>query len=84
MQFHLAQKKIIGIRPGEKIHEEMISLSDSQNTIELKNYYLLLPSLTKDILTRYKKKFNARLVKKTLHTLVIKIQNFYRSKNLNN
>ena len=42
----------------------MISLSDSQNTIELKNYYLLLPSLTKDILTRYKKKFNARLVKK--------------------
>ncbi len=59
-----SKKKIIGIRPGEKIHEEMISLSDSQNTIELKNYYLLLPSLTKDILTRYKKKFNARLVKK--------------------
>ncbi len=59
-----SKKKIIGIRPGEKIHEEMISLSDSQNTIELKNYYLLLPSLTKDILTRYKKKFNARIVKK--------------------
>ena len=63
----------------------MISLSDSQNTIELKNCYLLLPSLTKDILKKYKKKFNAKLVKKkTLHTLVIKIQNFYRSKNLKN
>ena len=59
-----SKKTIIGIRPGEKIHEEMISLSDSQNTIELKNCYLLLPSLTKDILKKYKKKFNAKLVKK--------------------
>jgi UDP-N-acetylglucosamine 4,6-dehydratase/5-epimerase len=34
--------KIIGIRPGEKIHEEMISVYDSPRTIEKKNYYLIL------------------------------------------
>ena len=30
--------KIVGIRPGEKIHEEMISTSDSQNTLELESF----------------------------------------------
>ncbi len=36
--------KIIGIRPGEKIHEEMITKSDSFSTIDLGNYYAILPS----------------------------------------
>ena len=35
--------KIIGIRPGEKLHEQMISSSDSLNTVELKDYYIILP-----------------------------------------
>ena len=35
---------IIGIRPGEKIHEEMITSSDSFNTIDLGDYYAILPS----------------------------------------
>ena len=38
------EKKIIGIRPGEKIHEEMISESDSLNTYDLGDYYVILPS----------------------------------------
>ena len=38
------EKPIIGIRPGEKIHEEMITESDSVSTIDLGNYYALLPS----------------------------------------
>ncbi|MFY0690141.1 MAG: UDP-N-acetylglucosamine 4,6-dehydratase (inverting) [Cyclobacteriaceae bacterium] len=33
----------VGIRPGEKIHEEMITASDSPNTIELDKYYIILP-----------------------------------------
>ena len=37
--------KIIGIRPGEKLHEEMITLSDSFNSFELKNYYVILPNI---------------------------------------
>ena len=38
------QKKIVGIRPGEKIHEEMITASDSFSTIDLGPYYAILPS----------------------------------------
>ncbi len=65
---------IVGIRPGEKIHEEMISSSDSQNTIELKNFFLILPNLDKKIFSQYKKKFNAKKVEK----------NFVYSSNVNN
>ncbi len=36
--------KIIGIRPGEKLHEEMITTTDSLNTIEFEKYYVVLPS----------------------------------------
>lgn len=35
--------KIIGLRPGEKIHEEMISTSDAVNTIEYKKYFIITP-----------------------------------------
>ena len=38
------QKPIIGIRPGEKIHEEMITASDSFTTVDLGKYYAILPS----------------------------------------
>lgn len=34
---------VIGIRPGEKIHEEMITASDSFNTVDLGPYYAILP-----------------------------------------
>jgi UDP-N-acetylglucosamine 4,6-dehydratase len=37
-------KPITGIRPGEKIHEEMITASDSFSTIDLGDYYAILPS----------------------------------------
>jgi UDP-N-acetylglucosamine 4,6-dehydratase (inverting) len=35
---------VVGIRPGEKLHEEMITSSDSQNTIETENYYVIVPN----------------------------------------
>lgn len=38
-----AEQKIIGIRPGEKIHEEMITASDSFNTVDMGDYYAILP-----------------------------------------
>ena len=38
------EKPITGIRPGEKIHEEMITSSDSFSTIDLGPYYAILPS----------------------------------------
>ena len=36
-------KEFIGLRPGEKIHEEMITSSDSLSTIDMGNYYAILP-----------------------------------------
>ena len=38
--------KDVGIRPGEKLHEEMITETDSLNTIELGRYYAILPSVS--------------------------------------
>lgn len=37
-------QEVVGVRPGEKIHEEMITVSDSLNTIDLGNYYAILPA----------------------------------------
>ena len=36
------KQKVVGIRPGEKVHEEMITTSDSLNTVDLGNYYAIL------------------------------------------
>jgi UDP-N-acetylglucosamine 4,6-dehydratase (inverting) len=38
--------EIIGIRPGEKLHEEMITDTDSLHTIDLGDYYAILPSVS--------------------------------------
>jgi len=40
-----AKHKIIGIRPGEKLHEQMISSEDSYSTYEYLNYYKILPQI---------------------------------------
>ncbi len=40
-----AKHKIIGIRPGEKLHEQMISSEDAPHTYEYKDYYKILPAL---------------------------------------
>jgi UDP-N-acetylglucosamine 4,6-dehydratase len=37
-----AEHRIIGVRPGEKIHEEMITVSDSFNTVDLGKYFAIL------------------------------------------
>jgi UDP-N-acetylglucosamine 4,6-dehydratase len=39
------EKPVIGVRPGEKIHEEMITQSDSPNTLECEKCYIIVPSL---------------------------------------
>ena len=36
----------VGIRPGEKLHEEMITATDALNTIDLGRYYAILPSVS--------------------------------------
>ncbi len=54
--------KVSGIRPGEKIHEEMITSSDSFTTYDLGKYYVILPQVTLFKLEDYIKHFNAKLV----------------------
>jgi UDP-N-acetylglucosamine 4,6-dehydratase (inverting) len=38
------KQELVGIRPGEKVHEEMITSSDSPNTVDLGHYYAILPA----------------------------------------
>lgn len=40
------EHRVVGVRPGEKIHEEMITSSDSLNTVDLGPYFAILPSLS--------------------------------------
>ncbi len=56
--------KIIGIRPGEKIHEEMVTESDSFSTIDIGKYYIILPTDKKKFISHYNKKFKTRNVDK--------------------
>ena len=53
--------KITGIRPGEKIHEELITASDSFSTLENKKMYIILPPESKNI-NVYRQNFHARKV----------------------
>ena len=40
------KNEIVGIRPGEKLHEEMITETDSLNCVEFDSYYVILPSMS--------------------------------------
>ena len=54
--------KIIGLRPGEKIHEEMITASDSYYTYDLGRYFTILPSVCAWSLDEFIKQNNAKKV----------------------
>lgn len=62
------EHRVVGIRPGEKVHEEMITYSDSLNTIETDNYFIIVPSLSemslKDAMHKYLKHYSAKQVAK--------------------
>ena len=82
--FNNSKIKITGIRPGEKIHEEMISESDSLNTISIKDYYIILPNLNSNLYKYYKKKFKGKFVKQGFIYNSNKNKEFLTSKELNN
>ncbi|PRY85667.1 UDP-N-acetylglucosamine 4,6-dehydratase (inverting) [Mongoliibacter ruber] len=58
------EKSVVGIRPGEKVHEEMITASDSYYTYDLGAYYAILPSTHQWKLEDFVKTFNAKKVPK--------------------
>jgi len=53
---------IVGIRPGEKIHEEMITASDSFNTVDLGKYFAILPSAGSHSVETYCAEFGGKPV----------------------
>jgi len=57
---------VVGIRPGEKVHEEMVTNSDSLNTIETDRYYVIVPNLIdisfKEALAKYMSHYRAKPV----------------------
>ena len=57
-----AKFSFTGIRPGEKIHEEMISFTESANTIEYNNYFIILPSFREYKISDYIKKNGGKKV----------------------
>jgi UDP-N-acetylglucosamine 4,6-dehydratase/5-epimerase len=56
------RQEIIGIRPGEKIHEEMITSSDSFTTVDLGDYYAILPVMGSFSIGQYCKETGAKPV----------------------
>lgn len=56
------EHKVIGIRPGEKIHEEMITASDSFFTYNLGKYYVIVPQTPIWNIEEFKSNFKAELV----------------------
>lgn len=56
------KQEIVGIRPGEKIHEEMITSSDSFNTYDLGKYYVILPQTHGWDLKKFVMHFSAKKV----------------------
>ena len=57
------EHKIVGIRPGEKLHEEMITESDAMNTLEFDNYYVIVPSIRVWSKTKFKNESNKKMGK---------------------
>jgi UDP-N-acetylglucosamine 4,6-dehydratase len=62
-----SQKQVVGIRPGEKIHEEMITYSDSFTTYDLGKYFVVLPQITSWSLENFIQNFKAKLVPEGFH-----------------
>jgi UDP-N-acetylglucosamine 4,6-dehydratase (inverting) len=53
-------RSIIGIRPGEKLHEEMITTTDAINTVEFDRHFVILPSIPLWDVDAFTRAFNGR------------------------
>jgi UDP-N-acetylglucosamine 4,6-dehydratase len=53
--------EIVGIRPGEKLHEEMITETDALNSVEFEKYFVILPSTQLWDIDKFRKESNSSL-----------------------
>ena len=58
-----AKRVIIGIRPGEKLHEEMITQTDALNTLIFDDYFVILPSTSLWDIDKFRKESDASVGK---------------------
>ena len=65
--------KIIGKRPGEKLHEELISSAESYSSIDLGKYILILPENSKKILNIILRNLSSKIFLKIYHIIVVKM-----------
>ena len=56
------EHRVVGIRPGEKIHEEMITTADSFTTVDIGIYYAILPAQDQESIDQYCHLMQAKLV----------------------
>ena len=56
--------EMVGIRPGEKLHEEMITETDALNSIEFEKYFVILPSTILWDIDQFRKESNSSVGKK--------------------
>lgn len=54
-------QNIVGIRPGEKLHEEMITMTDALCTVEFEKYFVILPSIQLWDVEKFTSTFNGTL-----------------------
>lgn len=54
-----AKLENVGIRPGEKLHEEMVTATDAINTVEFEDYYVILPSTQLWDIEKFRKESNS-------------------------
>jgi FlaA1/EpsC-like NDP-sugar epimerase len=56
------EQRVVGVRPGEKMHEEMITSSDSYYTVDIGRYYAILPASGRYTAEDYCRKFEGKPV----------------------
>ena len=52
--------KIVGVREGEKLHEEMITISDSHNTVDIGKYFVILGTMQRAVRSKYVNELGAK------------------------
>lgn len=61
------EQQIVGIRPGEKLHEEMITQTDALSTVELPRYYVIVPSTPPWDVNKFITHFDGKRVPENFH-----------------
>jgi len=80
--FDKCKIEFVGIRQGEKIHEDLIGTAESLYTIETKKYYILYPNSNKLKLNKLQKKMNGKKVEKNFSYSSGKNDKFLNKKEL--